>query len=168
MSEENATAGGFDGAEGAGEHKETESKATEERTLTQAEVDQIIADRLKRERDKYKDYSDLKQKASELDKLQEAQKSETQKLNDQLAEAQSELQALRVEKVRADAARQAGLDSELAEYITAAEPETALAQAKKLAERLKPKPADLKQGVRQTAKPAPTADDWIRQISGRH
>lgn len=166
MSDENATAGGIDGTEGAGEPKE-QSKAAEERTLTQAEVDQIVADRLKREREKFRDYKDLQAKAAEFDKLTEAQKSETQKLNDQLTEAQVELQALRVEKVRNAAAREAGLDSDLAEYITAVEPEEALAQAKRLAERLKPKAADLKQGVRQTAKPAPSMDDWLRGVTGR-
>lgn len=147
--------------------EKAEEKPAEQKLLSQEEVNQLIADRIERERKKFADYKDLKAKASKLDELEEARKSELEKLNDRLAEAQMELQSLKVEKVRSQAAREAGLDAELAEYITAVEPEEALAQAKKLAERLKPKPADLKQGVRQTAKPAPSMDDWLRGVTGR-
>lgn len=108
--------------------------------------------------------------AKKLADLEDANKSESQKLNDQLSSAQVELQELRVEKIRAAACREAGLDPELAEYITAADPDDAVEQAKKLAERLKPKlppPADMRQGVRTQASPAGSVDDWIRSSAGR-
>ena len=57
-----------------------------EKTFTQAELDAIIAERLKREREKYKDYADLKKAAEEYQKLKEAQMSETEKLQAKLAE----------------------------------------------------------------------------------
>lgn len=57
-----------------------------EKTFTQAELEQHIADRLKRERDKYKDYPDLKAAADELAKIKESQLSETEKLQKRLAE----------------------------------------------------------------------------------
>ena len=47
-----------------------------ERTFTQAEVDAIVGDRLKRDRAKYSDYDDLKAKAAKFDELEEANKSE--------------------------------------------------------------------------------------------
>lgn len=57
--------------------EETVNQATEtaeqpERTFTQTEVDAIISDRLKREREKYADYSDLKTKAGQFDELTKA------------------------------------------------------------------------------------------------
>ena len=38
-----------------------------ERTFTQADVDRIVADRLKRDREKYADYDVLKEKAAKLE-----------------------------------------------------------------------------------------------------
>jgi len=50
-----------------------------EKTLTQSEVDRIVADRVQRERQKFADYTDLKNKAAKLDELAEAQKSDLEK-----------------------------------------------------------------------------------------
>ena len=60
-----------------GETGNTAGNAAE--TFTQEQVDAIVKDRLSRERDKYKDYADLKSKAAEYDKQQEANKTELQK-----------------------------------------------------------------------------------------
>lgn len=46
---------------------------------SQAQLDRIIQDRLKREREKYSDYNDLKTKASEFDKIKEANQTELEK-----------------------------------------------------------------------------------------
>lgn len=59
------------GDENAPTGAQNEPKA-EEKTLTQSEVDRIIADRLTRERAKFADYDDLKKKV-------DAQKSEAEK-----------------------------------------------------------------------------------------
>ena len=53
--------------------------AEPERTFTQAEMDAIIGDRLKRERAKYADYNELAKKAKAFDEAEEAGKSELQK-----------------------------------------------------------------------------------------
>jgi predicted acyl esterase len=58
---------------------------------SQADLDRIVADRLSRERAKYADYDDLKTKASEYDKVAEAQKTAEQKAAEALAEAQSKV-----------------------------------------------------------------------------
>jgi hypothetical protein len=52
----------------------------DEKTFTQADVDRIVADRLKREQAKYSDYDDLKAKAARFDEAEEKTKSETQRL----------------------------------------------------------------------------------------
>lgn len=55
--------------------------------FTQAELDNHIAERLKREREKYKGYDDLKKKADAYDQQVAAQLSEEEKLKAKLAEA---------------------------------------------------------------------------------
>ena len=60
-----------------------------ERTFTQTELNQLIAERLKRERDKHADYDQLKAAADELAKIKESQLSETEKLTRKLAELEA-------------------------------------------------------------------------------
>jgi hypothetical protein len=79
------------------------------RTLTQEEFDRALAARLEGERKKYNDkladYEELKAKAQRLKELDDTQKSETEKLREQLAEAEQKSQA--AEQAREAAARQA-------------------------------------------------------------
>ena len=49
------------------------------KTFTQAEMDAIIGERLKRERDKYADYEELKTKAAAYDEAAEAAKSDLER-----------------------------------------------------------------------------------------
>lgn len=63
----------------------------QEKTFTQAELEAVLADRLRREREKYKDYADLKKMAEEYKKLKESQMSETEKLQAKLAEYERQL-----------------------------------------------------------------------------
>ena len=73
-----------------------------EHTLTQADVDRIVKDRVARERAKYADYDELKQAAARLAEIEDAQKSEAQKAQEAAAAAQAELEALRM-KLRTQA-----------------------------------------------------------------
>lgn len=158
-----------DDTRGKGEQQERGGQGSDGKTFTQAELDQIVADRLTRERRKFGDYDDLKKRAAKLAEIEDAQKSEVEKLNDQLASTQVELQEFRVAETRRKAATEAGLDPEMAEYITSADPDEALAQAKKLADRLKPpepKTADFRQGSRQPAKQGMTRDELLRGLAG--
>lgn len=155
--------------EPTGSDDPTDEDRKPDRTFTQADLDRLVADRVARERRKYVDYDDLKRKATELDKRTAAEKTELEKLNDQLTAAQVELQGLRVADIRRKAAHDAGLDPDLTEFITAADPDAAADQAARLAERLKnrqqPK-ADLKQGPRQQQPKPESRDDFIRRMAG--
>lgn len=68
-----------------------EQTAEPERTFSQAEVDAIISDRLKREREKYADYADLKKKGAAYDDMVK-QQSETAKEAETLKAQLSALQ----------------------------------------------------------------------------
>ena len=66
--------------------QQTEPEAN--KTFTQAEVDLIVKERLGRERAKYEGFEEYKEKAAQLDKIEEANKTELQK-------AQEEAEALK-------------------------------------------------------------------------
>lgn len=72
-----------------------------EKTFNQSELDAIISDRLKREREKYADYEQLKEKATKLDEIEEASKTELQKATERAEKLESELtQMRRAEEIR--------------------------------------------------------------------
>ena len=75
----------------------TQAAAPEGKTLTQAEVDAIVKDRLTRERQKYADYEQLKAAATKLSQIEESQKTEEQKLKDALAKLEAEMSTYRQE-----------------------------------------------------------------------
>lgn len=65
----------------------TNTEPTPSGTLTQAQVDAIVKDRLAREREKYKGFDDLKKKAEEFERLQASQMSEAERLKAELDKA---------------------------------------------------------------------------------
>lgn len=88
-----------------------------EKTFTQAEVDAIVGDRLKRDRAKYADYEDLKAKADKFDDLEEANKSELQKVMDRAKELEQELDVMKrsntVREIRDKVATETGIPAKL-------------------------------------------------------
>ena len=78
------------------------ASAEKERTFTQAEMDAIIGDRLKRERAKYADYDELAQKAKAYDEAEEASKSELQKAVEERDKLKAEVEKFKADKERGD------------------------------------------------------------------
>lgn len=72
----------------------TEAVETQERTFTQAELDEIVKSRIAKERAKYTDYETLQQKASKFDEMEEASKSELQKATERADSLQKQLDAM--------------------------------------------------------------------------
>lgn len=66
----------------------------ENRTFTQEEVNNIISNRLKKESAKFSDYEELKAKASKLDEMEEANKSELQKATEKANALQQQIDAM--------------------------------------------------------------------------
>ena len=84
-------------------------------TLTQAQVDAIVKDRIAKEREKYKGFDDLKRKAEDYDKLQAANLSEAEKLqksleaaNEKASTAESRMKKALTRAAIVSAASQAG------------------------------------------------------------
>lgn len=79
-------------------NQETTATEQEERTFTQSELNAIVQDRLARERSKYADYEELKEKNAAAASAEDEQ----QKLKNQLASLQAQLDA----RDKADSIRQ--------------------------------------------------------------
>lgn len=61
------------------------------RTFTQEEVNAIVEGRIKKESAKYSDYEELRKKASKFDEIEEANKTELQKITEKNAELEKKL-----------------------------------------------------------------------------
>lgn len=140
----------------------------------------------KAEAEKWKSFA--RKHETELTKAQKAikaiedkEKSEAQRLAEQLAEREVELETLKVGAVRREAAEATGLPANFIKFISGATPEEALEQAKELAKALNvaagnsnegqqqaPPPTDFRQGARRDgSKPrTQTPDDIIRAMAG--
>lgn len=68
-----------------------ENQANETKTFTQAELDAIVQDRVKRERSKYEGFEDFKAKAQKFDEQEEANKTELQKAQERAEELEAKL-----------------------------------------------------------------------------
>ena len=117
----------LDGApEGAAPVVEAKQEATsEQKMLTQAEVDQIVKERVQRERAKFADYDELRAKAGE-----------TKTLEERLAEIEQRAVRAEANALRSDIAAKHGISPEDRDlFLTGTDEDTLTAQAKRLAER---------------------------------
>lgn len=114
-------------ATSAGHYKEGDG----ERSFTQAEVDRIIADRLKRE-----DVKGLKAKAAQLDQITEQQKTAEEKAAEQLKAAERTAADAEAKAIRYQVAADNGISKADADlFLTGGDEDTITAQAKRLLER---------------------------------
>ena len=93
------------------------AQITDTKTFTQAELDAVVKDRLKREREKYSDYEDLKAKAAKFDEAEEANKTELQKVTERAKALEDELNGLKeaekLRTMRAEVAKETGIPANL-------------------------------------------------------
>lgn len=99
---------------------------------SQEEFDKALKPRLERERSKYGDYKDLKEKASKYDELEQANKSEIEKATERVAKAEAEVATLPAKVAEALREHLVALheisaeDAEL--FLTATDPELLVKQ----------------------------------------
>ena len=111
--------------------KTTETHEPPESKFTQADVDRIIAERLKRE-----GISDLRAKAQRLDELEQQTKTTEQQTAERLAKMEAAIESSTVEALRMRIANRFGVTEDDAElFLTATDAEGLEKQAKRLAER---------------------------------
>lgn len=108
---------GGSGEGGSGEGGSGEGNEPEPKSFTQEQVDQIVEKRLAKERGKYKDYDELKSKAMRLDEMENAGKSELDKLKESNAALRKQIDDAAAEKQHAEwvseVAKDKGVPAEL-------------------------------------------------------
>lgn len=110
-----------------------------EKTFTQADVDRIVTERLKRDRETRADYEALKEKAARLDEIEEASKTELQKATERADALEKELgeikKAGKVREMREKVAKETGIPANL---LTGDTEETCREQAENIKAYAKP------------------------------
>ena len=98
-------------------NQEQGGAAADEKRFTQAEVNATIQERLGREKKKYADYDELKEKAKKYDEAQEAGKTELQKAQDDAKKYKDQYEKLKaaneVAEIRAKVSMEMGVPANL-------------------------------------------------------
>ena len=110
-----------------------------EKTFTQDEVDRIVGDRLRREREKYADYDSVKEKAAQYDSIMEEKKSEIQRATERADALEAELATMKknasIREIRERVSKSTGVP---AEFLVGETEEDCTAFAQALGEWKKP------------------------------
>lgn len=105
--------------------KNDDGSYTEVEGLTQPEVDKVVTDRLKREKEKYSDYNELKSKS-------EGYETKIKELESSKGELEGKLKTAELNVTRNKIMSEFKLDSAYEEFITGADEEAMRKQAEKL------------------------------------
>lgn len=149
----------------------TANGTQEERTFTQSQLDAIIQERVARERGKYADYDELKEKAGKFDAAEEANKTELQKANERVDKLQAQVDSMakagKLRDMRAKVAKDTGVPEAL---LSAETEEACTAQAKAILDFAKPNGyPQVKDGGEITHKPTCSTREkfaaWFEQAT---
>ena len=142
----------------------------EPKTFTQEEVNSFLAKDRKQMAEKYADYEALKEKASRLDEIEAANKSELEKATEKATRLESELKAIKeaeaIRGIREEVAKNTGIPAHL---LTGNTKEECEAQATAIADFAKPAPyPSIKDGgeLNNVGKPTTRQQfaEWTNQI----
>lgn len=135
---------------------------------SQDDLNRIIAARIERERAKFADYGDLKAKAAKLDEIEQANKSEAEKLAEAKAAAERERDAAKVEAARLRVAAKHGISDEDADlFLTGTDEATLTKQAERLAQLVEKKSTNYVPRVGANPKPPESGErEFVRNLFG--
>lgn len=142
------------------EEKPDEQKPVETKTFTQDQVNTMLAETKRKEREKFADYDDVKKKASLLDQREQESKTETQKALDKAAELETELNKYRTKDQVAQWATEITKDSDIPASVLRGSTKEELEQHFEQLKGLAPKP-------KRTSAPTgqPTGEQGSRAVA---
>lgn len=125
---------------------------------TQEEFDAMVKDRLKREQAKFADYTDLKKKATEFDRIADEQKSEIQRALDRAEAAENALKTTQSEALRLSVIAKHSIPAEYQDFVSGSTEDELEAKAQKVLSLIPATPngpprADHSQGPKADAGP---------------
>lgn len=134
MSETTAPDAGEQGGNGTGK---TPTGSGEFQPITsQDDLNKVIGERIKRERARFADYDQLKAAADELAQIKDSQRTEAERFAAKLADAISRAELAEQRALRSKIQASHGISDEDADlFLTGADEESLLRQAKALADR---------------------------------
>lgn len=146
----------------------TQGQTDTQKTFTQDELNAIVNERLKREREKYPDYAALKEKAEKYDKYEEESKTEIQKMTEKADRLQKELDDIKhaesLREIRAKVAKETGVPENL---LSGATEEDCKAQAEAIKAFAKPTYPSVRDGGEPGGNPGVTTAqqfaDWFNE-----
>ena len=100
---------------------------------TQEDLNKVIAERVKREREKYANHAELEAKAKKLDEIEEANRTELDKANARADAAEKERDQIRSDKLRLEVASKHGITGDYLDLLTGTSEEELEAKAIKVA-----------------------------------
>lgn len=109
----------------------------------QPEVDEIVGDRLKRERAKFGDYDVLKEKAAKVDTIQAETKTQLEAAGKEKSELEKKLAEANLNTEKVKIVHEFKLPEDLAEFVTGDSADDMRTKAEKLAKGVKPGSVDL-------------------------
>ena len=124
--------GGSGAAAGENTARQPAQQSADEPKFTQAELDEKLQTRLRREREKYADFEKFKADSERLRKFEEAEKTEAQKAADAVAAAQKAEADARAEAVRYKAAAAHGIGPDDIDLIGSGSEDEVMARAERL------------------------------------
>ena len=113
-------------------------KEVEETLHTQEDVDGVVKDRLERERKKFSDYDDLKEKASKVDSIKSDYEDKLDKAGKEKADIEKQLGSAKLETTKVKISNEFGLSDELGEFLNGSNEDEIRKQAEKLSKGVKP------------------------------
>lgn len=114
------------------EAEKPQDEQGEDRTFTQADLDRIVQDRLSKERRKYEGFESYKQQAEELAKIKDSEKSEVERLQEQLEQNNNELSTSRLDLARYKALAAHPVSEENQDMVTGTTEEEFMESAKRI------------------------------------
>lgn len=134
--------------------------AVEDKLHTQDDVDKVVESRLERERKKFADYDELKEKAGSVEKVKSEYEEKLKGASTEKSELEGKLKSAQLETVKVKAIHEFKLSEELSEFINGEDEDTIRSQAEKLSKGVggssvkidkTPKPGDKKTSDTKTA-----------------
>lgn len=110
-----------------------EYKKVDDSLLTQSEVDSVIEKRLERERGKYADYDELKEKAGKVDTITQDFEGKIKTANDEKADLEGKLKKANLETDKVKIIHEYKLSDDLAEFVEGDTADDMRKRAEKLA-----------------------------------
>ena len=144
----------------------TQTDTSAPKTFTQEELDRIVGERVSREKSKY---ADVEEKARKFDELQEASKTDLERITGERDTFKTTAESAAAENLRLRVALAKGLPSELIDRLRGSNKEELEADADELLKLVKPQGHTSFDGGkgRESGAPPVGMNDLLRRAAGR-